>query len=181
MDTLFNVAMYCYIDTMVSDIVWAQLDPHAGRLTRCARARLLVAIACGVALLAAFALASTAGLITPHVSATGTEWSGANRSMTIMLDVTNHGSAGVTVTAFGRGYPGAALTSVTPLPLRLAGGDHGHITLHYDITSCTDAPPKTARIPVRVKRFWGSENGSATDASGSDWLTEAFRLACSRS
>jgi len=82
MDTLFNVAMYCYIDTMVSDIVWAQLDPHAGRLTRAERARLLVAVAGGVALLVAFALASTAGLVTPRVSATqlpgrGTEGAGS--------------------------------------------------------------------------------------------------------
>ncbi len=150
------------MDALLTDEVWARLDPHAGRLTRRAALRLwLVVLACAV--LAAGGLVGwRSGMVVARIETdTFGSWSGGSESLTIDVNVpvVNRGWRTETVVGAGRSGPGLNLQPALAglFPLTLAPGQGTSIPLRYDVTSCADVPQGDWPVPVRVRRPWGPQ------------------------
>jgi hypothetical protein len=143
----------------ISDQVWEQLDPYAGRLSPRARRR----VQAGVVALTLVAVAGTAlwwvGLLNPRLSINDENFSaktlGRERTFTLIIRLENHGPATEHIGSLGRSGPGLELTS-TEVPAEIGAGARVEATLHYHVTDCSAVPRQDWPIPVRINRSWGS-------------------------
>jgi hypothetical protein len=147
---------------MVSDEVWQQLDPYAGRLPERTTRRLWWA---GVAMSVVVALAAAAwygGFVVPQLRADGGQ-SGSS-TITEPLDITsevrirNDGWVSIRVTDAGLRGPGLRLEGVTGgFPHTLVPGESMTFTLRYLVTDCAAARGTNWAVLVHVDRPWGTQ------------------------
>jgi hypothetical protein len=146
---------------MVSDEVWAELDPRAGRLSREATRRLVIGVLVVLALVASGGLAWQSGLILPRVVWPETAgWGASSGPGTIshQLVMENQGWTPVTLTGAGRDGPGLTLDRVfTVFPVTLKPGQQITIDLTYRITDCAAITRDPWPVPVRIDRWWGEQ------------------------
>jgi hypothetical protein len=145
---------------VVSDEVWRQLDPNAGRLSRRTAARLTNAA--GIAFLAYLAgiLLWLSGVVVARIdwpdSAGYGSVSGPDIPLSQDIVVTNRGWLPVTVVGAGRNMPGLHLLSVQGgLPRTLHRGEQLTIQVQYQVVDCAAVPTGEWPVPVRVRMWWG--------------------------
>jgi hypothetical protein len=160
--------MYCYIEQvtqLLSDRVWAQLDPHAGRLPRRKSLWVIAAAIAAAAVIAAIVPLVHSGVIQPriHLSMNTRSVSGSSPSPTHPVHwsetytLSNHGST--TITVIGFGHAGAHLSAPFP-PTRIPPGASVKLTVNYRVTECGrvgEFPPSYTATQVRVRRWWGTQ------------------------
>jgi hypothetical protein len=163
---------------MVSDEVWAELDPNAGRLSHQSFRRLVLGFLALLALVASGGLVWQSGLILPRVGWPFTAgWGGSSGPGTFSHDLVleNQGWTPVTLTGVGRDGPGLKLDRVfTVFPLTLKPGQQVTINLTYRITDCAAVTRDAWPVPVRIDRWWGEQTAyvdlptmTSDDAPGS--------------
>jgi hypothetical protein len=168
---MVNVSIHCYIGQMIdlvsdkdllTDDVWRQLDPNAGRLPRRQTVLIWISIAVAGVLVAAGFVVWRGGYVVARVDtrdeASGYGWgTGTNRSFTIDLPIANDGRTAITVTSVGRAGPGLALTAPVGLPFTLAPGHGVVVYLKYTVTDCAAVKSGAWAVPVTVRMWWGSQ------------------------
>jgi hypothetical protein len=151
--------------TLVSDEVWRQLDPDAGRLARRTVLRLRWSLAGAVALAVLGGLVWQSGLTVPRLSWTpnsGYGWSTSTLDRTIEFEtlISNRGWTTVDVLGLGRSGPGFELRAVrAQLPTTLRPGEDMRAVLVYQVTDCAAVPADEWPVPVTVRRTWGTATG----------------------
>jgi hypothetical protein len=155
---------------LLSDRVWAELDPHAGRLPRRTSVRVLVAAAVGALVIAAIVPLVRSGVVVPHIEVhiPGTHTISDSSTPptaaypifdTETYTVTNHSWMTITVTGFSR-PAGVSVRSPSALPQRIPPGGQIQVKVSYQITSCADAggnEPRHSPIAVHIHRSWGTQ------------------------
>jgi hypothetical protein len=145
---------------LVSDEVWRQLDPDAGRLPRRTVVRLRWSIASMLAIAVVAGLGWWSGLVVPRLawSSTGYSWSSIEDGIVqYEMPVTNRGWTSAEVVAIGRSGPGFELqTARAELPATLAPGQRIDVTLVYRVTDCAAVPGGAWPVPFTVRRAWGT-------------------------
>jgi hypothetical protein len=147
---------------LLTDEVWARLDPHAGRLSRRQAWRLWLAVLACVVLLGAAVDGWRSGLVRPRFEPPSSQPSSADfnpqaREFTLHLPLMNRGVLTETILVVGRSGPGLVLQAPTDtFPLRLAPNTGRDVSLRYRVTDCDAVPAGDWPIPVRVSRPWGS-------------------------
>jgi hypothetical protein len=144
---------------LVSDSVWQQLDPYAGRLSARTARRLRV----GAAIVAIAAVSAGAlgwsGLIVPNIGWPRDGGWGASTSpelITHEVVVENKGWAPVEVLGMGRSGAGLELVEVRgTFPTTLEAGQTMQAELVYRVTDCAAVTDEPWPVPVRVRRPWG--------------------------
>jgi hypothetical protein len=146
---------------VLPDDVWQQLDHDAGRMPRSLARRLLIAgLAVGVLVIAAVG-GWRSGALMPNFSEShsgGSSWeiSPPNRTFAITFWIRNNGLVDADIDSVGRSAPGLQLTrGVTEK--RVAAGQSVEIRLEYQITDCDAVAAGRWPIPIRVKRFFGTQ------------------------
>jgi len=148
--------------TLLSDEVWRQLDPDAGRLPRHTVLRLRWSLAGAVAVAVLAGLVWQSGLTVPRLSWTpnsGYGWSSSTLDRTIEFEIriSNRGWSTVEVLGLGRSGPGFELRSVrAPLPTTLRPGEDMDAVLVYQVTDCAAVPADEWPVPVTIRRTWGT-------------------------
>jgi hypothetical protein len=149
--------------TRISDDVWRQLDPEAGRLPRRTVLRLRWSLGGAFVLAVLAGLVWQSGLTVPRLGWTdnsGYGWSIEGRHVEYEMRISNDGWTPVTVTTLGRSGPGLALRSVrAQLPTTLRPDESMDATLVYDVTDCAAVPADAWPVPVTVSRVWGTATG----------------------
>jgi hypothetical protein len=158
-------------DQVVSDEVWAQLDPNAGRLTRRTVAKmvatLVATILVGIAGLAVY----RGGYLTPRLRADGATVSferpvAVSSEHPILLavnfELTDHGNTGVTVRSLGGDVGPWKFVSTWNLPSHLAPAEAVIVKVTYRLDSCDGLPTSedlpSFQIPMVVQHWWGSQH-----------------------
>ncbi len=164
---MFNVASHRYIEHVslaVSDEVWHQLHPDAGRLSRRAVARVWIVIGLALALVVAGTTVWQSGTVVPQLS---WDLSGIKatepRSDMVGIDVriTNTGLATVIIDSVGRSGPGLDLVRTQgQFPVRLGPTMSVGVILFYRITDCARAPVGSWPVAVQVHRSWGIQTAN---------------------
>jgi hypothetical protein len=147
---------------LLSDDVWRQLDPHAGRLPRRQTAMLWLTIAAVAAVVAAGVVVWRGGYLVARVDtrheATGFSWGASTGGpITIQFPISNDGRTAITVTSIGRSGPGLTLDAPAGLPLTLAPHTGEVVYLRYEVTDCAAIPAGAWPVPVVVRLWWGSQ------------------------
>src|SRR5262245_41277048 len=128
---------------MVSDEVWRQLDPYAGRLPERTTRQLWWAAAAMSLVLAAAAAVWVSGLVVPQIFASGESSSSAAApplDATIELRIRNHGWVSIRVTGAGLRGPGLRFDGVTGnFPHTLVPDESMTFTVRYRVTDCAAA------------------------------------------
>lgn len=164
----------------MSDEVWAQLDPKAGRLTARGRRALAAGVAFVAALLAAALVVALSGAVWPRLALIGGGWQQAgsepgSRVISVGVEVDNHGwtAARITGVAAPPGLrvtrvEGASVTPATPddpggagrpdsaLPITVPVHGQVSLTVFYSVVSCAEPAPNPERMRVEVSRWWGT-------------------------
>ena len=164
----------------VSDVVWQQLDPHAGRLSRRTVAQLWAASALAVLVIAAAIAGWHTGLLVPHLRSTGASSAEVpiGGPITTSIEFRNSGVRPVTILAAGRSEPGLELLgNGNTLPMTVGPGETFTLTFVYRITDCDAVPTGAWELPVRVQRLWGEQTISVRDWTG-DWPRTWLDLWC---
>lgn len=147
---------------LVTDAVWAQLNPDAGRLSR-ATARRMTAAVCALAMmLAVGALLSRSGLVVARLSwdryVGGFKQSIALGRIEHGVKVRNDGWVAVTVLGAGRDMPGMTLVEVgSVFPFVLAPGETREFTATYQVSDCAAISREAWPFPLRVRHWWGEQ------------------------
>lgn len=164
------------MSVLLTDEVWAQLDPSVGRLSRRAVVRLWTAGAVVAAVLAAAGLVWWSGAVVARLDwprqLGGYAYSAA-RGGPVSHEVTivNHGRFAVEIVGIGRDGPGLRLLAVsrafadaaaggTPaleLPSTLDAGAVLTFTVVYAVTDCAAVTGQAWPLPIRVRRPWGAQ------------------------
>lgn len=155
----------------VSDVVWQQLDPQAGRLSRRTAARLWAASALAVLLVVAAIAGWSSGLLVPHLRLTGASSAEVplGGPVTTGVEIRNAGVRPVTILGAGQSGPGLELLgNGNTLPMTVGPGQTFTLKLVYRITDCEAVPTGSWELPVRVQRFWGEQTILVRDSYG-DW------------
>lgn len=144
---------------MVTDEVWQQLDPAAGRLPRGQFRRVLLRL---VALMVAAELgyvAWLAGLLVPRIvhDQAGAQITTAYPGMTYTVTIRNDGWLPAEVVGWGSSRPGLKLVSI-PDGFELAPGESRDITVGYLVTDCAALTNDSGQFTVHVARFWGTQS-----------------------
>jgi hypothetical protein len=181
---------------LVSDLVWAQLDPHAGRLSRRGLVHLWMAIVVMLVVIVGVGVALRAGVVTPRLDVDPTNGDGNARPAISTqspatwhqnVTVTNNGWLPVTITKIGGGYPGVRLMSTTTLPVRIAPHQDVDLTLTYSIVDCPPGAGSsgdgvtmtqfsgTPTLPITVRRSWGSQQVNVT-IDEPDWPSVLYTV-----
>jgi hypothetical protein len=146
--------------TLVSDEVWRQLDPDAGRLARQTVLRLRWSMAGVLVLALLVGLAWRSGVVVPRLTwaNTGYSWGGIGAGVVeYELPVTNRSWTSAEVVAIGRSGPGLELqTARAELPAMLAPGQGMDVMLVYRVTDCAAVPADAWPVPFTVRRTWGT-------------------------
>jgi hypothetical protein len=151
--------------TLLSDEVWRQLDPDAGRLPRRSVLRLRWSLASTVALAVLVGLVWQSGLTVPRLSWTpnagyGYSTSTEDRTIEYQVEISNRGWSTVEVLGLGRSGPGFELRSLrAQLPTTLRPGEAMEAVLVYQVTDCAAVPVDVWPVPVTVRRTWGTATG----------------------
>jgi len=153
--------MHCYIDevAMVSNEVWRQLDPEAGRLPRRTVMRLRWTVASILVLAVLAGVGWRSGLIVPRVGwpNEGRSWQVSGNRIEYEIHVANRGWTPIDVVGLGRSGPGFELVEVhATLPTTLAPGEAMDAVLLYRVNDCAAVPADAWPVPVQVKRTWGT-------------------------
>ncbi|GAA1833725.1 hypothetical protein GCM10009682_60180 [Luedemannella flava] len=147
------------MSALLSDEVWARLDPHEGRLTRRTALRLWLTIGAAMLVASAGFAAWWAGLVTPRVAWPGSSAYGMDvetrGTFRYHLLVANEGLTDVTVTGVGRSGPGLRLTGTSGAGVTLGPGAQSIIVLEYEVTDCAAVPTGAWPVPVQVTWLWG--------------------------
>jgi hypothetical protein len=148
--------------TLVSDEVWAQLDPGAGRPPRRSRRAIMVAAWLVAVLLFGWYVAGISGLVWPRLHAEGgwsAQFSSLDRTASQTFTLTNDGWAAVTVTGAASPVPDVQVTGVDGAPLTIRAGEQVSVTVHYRVTGCpafVDDPGQAPPIRLRTSHWWGN-------------------------
>lgn len=146
--------------SLLTDEVWRQLDPTAGRLPRRTVLRLRRAIAVTLTVAVLAGLAWQSGLVVPRL-----DWSRSsgyayqiNPSwFEYVLSLTNRGWTPVEVVGAGHSGPGLRLDEVRgAFPTTLAIGATMSLVLRFTVTDCAVVPKVAWPVPVTVRRPWGA-------------------------
>jgi hypothetical protein len=144
---------------MLSNEVWRQLDPEAGRLPRRTVLRLRWTVAAVLVLAVLAGLGWRSGLIKPRVAwpNAGGSWEVAGNRIEYEIHVTNRGWIPIEVVGLGRSGPGFELVDVrATLPTTLAPGESMDAVLLYRVNDCAAVPADAWPVPVQVRRSWGT-------------------------
>ena len=149
--------------TLVSDEVWRQLDPDAGRLSRRTVLRLRWSLAGAVALALLVGAVWQSGLTVPRLAWTpdsGYGWSTQDRTIEFEVRIANRGWTPVDIIGIGRSGPGFELRAIrAELPTTLRPGEDLDAVLLYQVTDCAAVPADEWPVPVTVRRTWGTATG----------------------
>jgi hypothetical protein len=163
---------------VLTDEVWRQLDPRAGRLCPRTARRVRLAIAVLLVAVVAAELAWYAGLVVPRVSSTdesGYEygWDPVHHSVAIR----NDGLLPIQVLGVGRSGPGIRLDRVDgAVPSTVDPGGYVRVTLTFTIHDCAAVPAQRWPVPVEIERPWGAQTvyidlPAKDDREGPEWST----------
>ena len=146
---------------LLTDEVWAQLDPHAGRLSRRQARRMWAAVLACLVLAVSGLYLWRAGLVVPRVERDGLmggfEASVEGRGFSIGVPLMNNGQLTETVVGVGASGPGLTLLpSADTFPRTLAPHTGELLILRYAVTDCAAVPAGDWPVPVRVSRPWGT-------------------------
>lgn len=156
----------------VSNEVWRQLDPAAGRLSRSTVWRLRVGIVVVGVLLTVALLVWYSGVLIPQVRWSeegGFMWATGPDFVSQAVHVHNDGWVPLTIVGAGRSTPGLQLIAVSdgppdvtqvrtnPLPYVLRPGQSLTFVVVYRITDCSVITKDPWPVPVRVRRPWGAQ------------------------
>lgn len=173
---MFNVASYCYIEHVsltVTDEVWHQLNPGAGRLSRRAAVKAWIAVALALALVTAGVAGWQSGIVVAHL-----RWGvwGVHATeppsdvVSVDVEIDNDGLAPVTIAGVGRSGPGLDLVrSQGVFPVRVGPAKGIRVTLVYRITDCGQVPVGSWPVAVRVDRSWGVQIVNPRSLGGDDF------------
>jgi hypothetical protein len=147
---------------LVSDEVWRQLDPGAGRLSRRTTRRLWLTFLVGLALYVSGAAAWYSGLVMPQLrwDSNGTSWQvwEDQNLARLTINVRNDGLFPATLVSAGQSAPGFELIGVEgALPVTLRPGDVIAVTLAYRAIDCAVIPPDDWHQAAVVTRPWGNQ------------------------
>lgn len=152
-------------DDVLPDDVWAQLDPHAGRLSwRGVLAVWGAGLAAFVLIMAIGGLLN-AGILAPHLRIGGFDVAYDYRrqiasrthpiSITFSFDLINKGAVAVDVRSVTVRNAGTLVGS-TGLPAVVGGLGRHHVTVTYLVSACGHDP---VMVPyAQVKQWWGTEH-----------------------
>ena len=148
----------------VSDEVWAQLDPHAGRLSWRTVVLNWVTIVGAVLLVIAGALVWRTGIVVPRLAWPGLhQWQEDPAWVRVWITVVNRGRVPATIVDVGRSGPGLELLDVegpdrapSPFPVTLGAGEGVTAVLVYRITDCDATPVGDWPLTAVVDRPWGT-------------------------
>ena len=161
--------MSCYIDHMsdplLTDEVWRQLDPDAGRLSRGDRRKVAVAIGLVGCLGVAAVLVRLSGLIVPNIAIGMTASSGVDSQQHTFFQTINvHNGGWRTETVVGVAGPprGVRITAVDGLPVSISADSESHVTVHYVVDDCALAVPGPDPVTLRLRRPWGTASATVT-------------------
>lgn len=154
----------------VSNDVWRQLDPVAGRLSRRSVRRLRIVVVVLIVLAVLAALSWRSGAVAPRLKWTdewGWEASVGPELVSHAVVVVNDGWLPAQILGVGRSGPGLELVSVregTSVDFREGSGIFPYVlqpgaivafAVVYRITDCSAIPQDPWPVPVRVQRPWG--------------------------
>jgi hypothetical protein len=161
--------MSCYIDHMsdplLTDEVWRQLDPDAGRLSPVERRRVTIAIGVVCTLAIAALLVRLSGVIVPNIAIGTTAFSGVDtgpRTFFQTLNVHNGGWRAEEVVAVARPPRGMRITAVDGLPISIPADSEAHVTVHYVVDDCSAVTPGPVAVTLRLHRPWGTASATVT-------------------
>lgn len=156
---------------LLSDETRRQLDPYVGRLSRRDLARAVVAGVAVVVLLVAGYVTVSSGLLVAHLGHGHESGYGDGRDIGVIhydFQVVNEGRFPIEIVDVGR--PGPGLEQV-PFPSQIGGhpmevvstarlgpGEEVSIGVAYRVTDCDAVPDDPWPVPVRVDRWWGTQN-----------------------
>lgn len=148
---------------LVSDEVWAQLDPDTGRLSRPTVRWMTVALSAAALVLASGALLWRSGVVMAHLSwdryAGGYSHSGGPSGRVEQnVKVHNDGWTAVTLLGAGRDMPGMSLVEVSPVfPFALGPGETMEFVVTFEVVECAEVSRDAWPVPVTVRRWWGEQ------------------------
>jgi hypothetical protein len=143
----------------VSDEVWRQLDPGAGRLSRRTRIRGWIGLGVVAVLIVASAAVWQTGLVVPRLAWPGglQAWEQNPTGVRVTFILANTGRFPATVLGIGRSGPGLEYVATeADLPATLAPGQSLGAVLVYRITDCTGYPRGSWPVTALVDRPWGT-------------------------
>ena len=141
---------------MLTDVVWRQLDPYAGRLSRRTVRRIRWGVAALLLLTAIGELVWYAGVLVPRVSWRSPGYGFGSSPPHHSVIVHNDGLRPIRVLGVGRSGPGFRLDRVDgPLPSTVEPGEYLELVLIYAVTDCAAVPTGPWPVPVVVERPWG--------------------------
>jgi len=159
--------------TAVSNDVWRQLDPSAGRLSRRAAVRAWLAIAVALGLILGVNALWQSGAFVAQlrwgVFATN-QTTPPSDTFGLDVEITNDGLAALTVLGVGQSVPGLDLVGADrSFPVRLDPDASLRTIITYRITDCAQAPVGSAPVAVRIQRRWGSQTANPRSYGESRW------------
>ena len=165
-------------EPFLTDEVWAELNPHAGRLTR--RQSILVCLMIAVALLLVAISGGIvrSGFITPRLRGDGSRFAmvmpvevSAATPATLSLTFILYNDGGMTVSLRSVGASTGALRLIDRrnVPAALQPSTGQEVTLVYQFSSCDDffhtlgLSQASSRkygvpVPIEVNRWWGVQH-----------------------
>jgi len=161
--------MSCYIDHMtgplLTDEVWRQLDPDAGRLPPGERRRVAIAIGLVCILGIAALLVRLSGLVVPNIAVGTTVSSGADSTQHTFfqtLNVHNGGWRPEKVVGVANPQQRVRVTAVDGLPVSIPVDSEAHVTVHYVVDDCSSVTPGWLPVTLRLHRPWGTASATVT-------------------
>lgn len=170
---------------MVSDEVWQQLDPHAGRMSR-RGFRVFCAAVVAAAAIAALTAAGWRTAVTP----VELDWVvGGDAEAQLHpprfengFTVRNAGLLPVTITGVGGEIAGLRFDGVggPALPVTLQPGESVYVRVRYAITNCDAVPSDPLPVHFHIDRPWGTQSIPVIPQSWGDeaWQVDLARMAC---
>jgi hypothetical protein len=160
----------------VTDEVWAQLDPAAGRPTPLSMRAATIVAAASVLVIAVVMVPSWLGAWNPRVAVAdgwGTTDRRGSEHLAITFTLANNGPVSERITAIS-GSAQLRVTSVTGLPSQLGAHSSVPVTVQVQILDCGATDQGDGSLYVQVHRPWG-HIGKHLSLPG---LTDPIETAC---